>query len=149
MGRSHHLALIGAITFALTACGVRPAFDVATEDAQLAMVASDVDRAQLESNILRDIPHAARRRGNLLLLRLFGGRMVVLRDTSACHNSDIATNARVLDCHTFRLVACLPSRHSFVVQESLYGASIILLIDDRTGRRTSLNGLPHYSPNNR
>ena len=50
------------------------------------------------------------------------------------------------NCYRYSLVADMPDQHAFIVAEDYAEGESLLLIDDRTGRQTGLDGMPVFSP---
>jgi len=61
-------------------------------------------------------------------------------ESAKCADDDAA------HCVVYALVADLPTRHAYLVNEGFYEGGNFLLIDDRIGRQTVLPGLPMFSP---
>ncbi|MEN6543002.1 hypothetical protein [Parvibaculum sp.] len=85
----------------------------------------------------------AERRGDTLILHLKNGKGVELKDDASCPEGrkDFEAN-----CFAFRLVAHMPSRHFFFVEQPFYEGHALLLFDDRTGARTKIGGYPSFAP---
>jgi hypothetical protein len=83
----------------------------------------------------------AKRMGDALSLKLANGKSLKL--SSQPKNCELDN---VDHCVIYRFVADLPTRHAYLVDEGYYEGGDILLIDDRTGRRTVLPGIPIFGP---
>src|SRR5882762_5458987 len=57
--------------------------------------------------------------------------------------------AKPENCHFYRLIAYLQTRRTYVVEEGFYEGRAVLIVNEVTGRKTLLRGVPHYSPDNR
>jgi hypothetical protein len=135
----------GAIIVVLLAAALSPSAAWAsrqTEDARLrAELTRPPPRGNPEPGALAESNGRARRRGNVLILRTDRAGEIRLRSNDkACMDDDEGR------CVWYRLVADLPSRHAYLVEQGLYEDGNTLLIDDQTGRRTILPGAPLFSP---
>ena len=124
-----------------------PAFaDRASEDGLLARARSTyLNDPAMEKNALAASQGRATRNGEALLLRLAGSKPLRLAsNTPPCADTiDLPVDA----CLQYSLVADLPSRHAYLVAKSGYeGCADLLLIDDRSGRRTNFADVPVFSP---
>jgi len=100
----------------------------------------------LEPAILAAASNLAQRHGSTLTLALSNGGNVDLRDdSSGCPGPTVVqlVNER---CYGYNLMAYLPSEHFFIVRLSEYEGDEILLLDDRTGRKTIVAAAPYFSP---
>ena len=117
----------------------------ASEDAQLkAALAPDAQPGQdkdPEARALVLSQGRAERRGDSLRLKLSGGRILKLFSRPKDCELD-----NVDRCVNYRFIADLPSRHAFLVDATHYEGGDILLIDDTSGRRTALPGIPIFGP---
>ena len=82
-------------------------------------------------------------RGGLSLVLASGQHLRMIDNTRGCPIDD-----HPLDdghCYRYSLVADLPKQHAFIVSESYAQGQSLLLIDDRTGRQTGIDGMPVFS----
>jgi hypothetical protein len=114
-----------------------------TEDVRLRTeLMRPAPRANPEPGALAESKGKARRNGNVLISRTHRAGDIRLRSHDKACTDENAPGP----CVWYRLVADLPSRHAYVVEQGLYEDGHTLLIDDRTGRRTILPGTPLFSP---
>lgn len=86
-------------------------------------------------------PGRAERLGDTLALYPSAAAPVRLSgDPKVCEAGDVG------HCALFVLEADQPGSHAWLVERFLYEGSDFLLIDDRSGRQTQLNGKPVFSP---
>jgi len=115
------------------------------EDQQLRAALSPGPNAQpmaeREKLILAASHGRARRSGDTLRLKLANGRETKFVSRSKACAADDAEH-----CIVYSLLAVLPSRHAYLVDETYYEGGGALLIDDRNGRKTDLPGVPMFSP---
>ena len=114
-----------------------PAADSPAPDATAASHA-DVLRAAMWAG--RAIPDGA----GLSLVLTSGRHLRMINHTRGCPR-----DAHGLDdgnCYRYSLVEDLPDQHAFIVAEDYSRGESLLLIDDRTGRQTGLDGMPVFSP---
>ena len=100
------------------------------------------ERSQLDGAIRagRAVPYGAG-----LALVLTGGRHVrMINDTRGCPIEDHGLDDG--HCYRYSLVQDLPDQHAFIVREAYYEGESLMLVDDRTGRQTLLDGMPVFSP---
>ena len=98
-----------------------------------------------------DVLQAAMRAGRAipdgegLSLVLTSGRHVrMTNNTRGCPRDEHGLDDG--NCYRYSLVADLPDQHAFIVAEDYYEGESLLLVDDRTGRQTGLDGMPVFSP---
>lgn len=117
--------------------------DRTSEDAALAAARREyLNRPGMEADALAAAHGRAVRKGDGLSLNLANRPTVTLADNGAACADDNA-----VDCVRFTLVADLPSRHAYLVAKSYYeGCADLLLIDDRSGRQSTLADVPVFSP---
>lgn len=129
---------------ALCLPGFPAAADRASEDRQLLRAAENEfdNRVDLETPVLSQTPGRVRREGRKLVLTLSEGSDLVLTDEPQDKDCDDEPAA----CRVYILAADLPSRHAILVHMGYYEGGDWLLIDDRTGERTLLPSVPHFSP---
>ena len=97
--------------------------------------------APLEIKALAKAVGRADRDGKTLKLKLTDGETLGLQD-SAVDDCVLKPAA----CRGYLLVADLPGQHFFLVSVTHYEGGEFLLIDDRTGRRTEVDAVPAFSP---
>lgn len=118
--------------------------DAKSEDAAIAAARRHhLNQRGMETEALKAAAGKAARQGERLILTLAGaGKPQIFADNrKACSDDNAA------DCARYRLVAALPSRHAFLVSKSVYeGCADLILVDDRSGRRTTLSEVPVFSP---
>ena len=110
----------------------------APAEAPAAVTAADVLQEAMRAG--RAIPDGA----GLSLVLTSGRHLRMTDNTRGCPRDD-----RGLDdgnCYRYSLVADLPDQHAFIVAEDYSKGESLLLIDDRSGRQTGLDGMPVFSP---
>jgi hypothetical protein len=128
------LAVLFCLGLSLSVCVGAAQADQTAEDAALA-------GRTTESQVLAASGGRAARLGDELILTLAGGQKQVFHG-DAC-------GAGASACRSFRLAADLASRHLFLIAVRQDGhAAGYILIDDRNGARTQLDGVPVFSPDN-
>lgn len=120
--------------------------DRQAEDAELnAAFAVEYDPQKtiaLEHGVIAASAGRARRDGATLTLNIEKGSAVTLtNDESGCEPE----HPEHSKCYDFTLLADLPGRHAFLVAQSYDEGGSIVMIDDRTGRRTQFPELPRFS----
>jgi hypothetical protein len=120
--------------------------DQRTEDAQLdAAFAAEYEPQKmlaLEPAAIAASGGRAKREGATLTLNIAQGPAVTLtNDESGCKSP----RPEHSKCYDFTLLADLPSRHAFLVAQSYDEGGKVVMIDDRTGRRTDFTELPRFS----
>lgn len=131
----------GGIALAMVAMlgGCSHMADSSAEDAWLRRAYAD-GTLDTESIALPAAKGRIARRGDDLILTLANGKTLVLHsDVKGCHDG-------YEHCDGYRLIADLPSRHFYLVDESYYEGGDTRLIDDRTGRVTTIASIPVFSP---
>lgn len=112
----------------------------AAEAAPVAPAPADEDDLHAAIMAGRAIPNRAG-----LTLVLTGGRHLTMsNDARGC-----PVDGQGLDdghCYRYVLLRNLPDQHAFVVDEIYYEGDSLLLVDDRTGRQTGIDGMPVFSP---
>jgi len=96
-----------------------------------------------EPRVIQTADGTVIRRDNSLIVRPSEGAAIVLTDTpNSCETGDAGR------CQGFALMARISGAHAFVVQRFFNEGSDFLLIDDRSGRETTLHAMPTFSPDN-
>jgi hypothetical protein len=125
----------------LSGCAIRGR---GLEDMQIKGVIDADDKTQtvqsFEPHVLAAAQDRAWRRNDSLFLAITAGPPVELVNLPDCDDTSEK------DCRSFYLAADLASRHSFLVEETFFNGSRFLLIDDRSGRKTELDGPPQFGP---
>ena len=126
--------LVFPVLLPLAACvTVHPSVD------QACLANGHCNARPAEPQFLR--PHRAERSGNTLTLFPSAAAPIGLSgDPKICEAGDVP------HCALYVLEADHPKSHTWVVEQFFYEGSTFLLIDDRSGRRTQLNGMPTFSP---
>ena len=96
-----------------------------------------------EANVIALSGKRAKRAGTNLALTLAGGKSVTFVTRPTC-----VPNAKTAeeDCIFFHLMAAWPSRHFYLVHKGYWEGGELLLINDRDGQETILEGLPQFGP---
>jgi hypothetical protein len=113
-----------------------PALEAAQIDAAEAALYDTTQSLALEPGVLRLAAAVAKRDGGSLVLGIENAARVTLAD-------DCADAPK---CVRYALVAWLPSRHVFVVDEAHYEGGDYILVDSRDGTRSQVPAPPHFSP---
>ena len=106
-----------------------------------------VQAATTQASVLGDAMRAGRAvpyRNGLALVLNNGQHVRMTDDTRGCSADDQGGDDG--HCYRYSLVRDLPEQHAFIVREAYSAGESLLLIDDRTGRQTALDGMPVFSP---
>jgi len=124
-----------ALTLPLAACATTKLEPGCADNAMCAARAA-------ESHLL--IAGRAERHGDDLVLRpARGDRLVFTDHKQACESDDVD------NCIGFALMGDFRKSNAWVLQKFYYEGGSFVLIDDRSGRQTDLNGMPVFSPDGR
>ncbi len=132
-----------AFLFCLSAWPVRA--DVAQEDTLLGLARSADERGstevmKLEPRALASDGADATRQDDRLMLRLASGTRLTLRNGPDCKTLD------PVNCTGFSLIVHARSRGIFLLLKYHYESAEFVLVDDHSGRQTSIDGMPTFSP---
>ncbi len=86
------------------------------------------------------VGRAERHGDDLVLIPAHGERQVFTDNKQACDADDVD------HCTGFALMGGFAKSNAWAVQQFYYEGSGFLLVDDRSGRQTRLNGMPFFSP---
>ena len=120
-----------AVCFVLAALFIAGAVRAETPDPGVLRAATRAGRA---------VPDGA----GLTLVLVSGRHLRMTNDTRGCPQDEHGLDDG--HCYRYGLVQDLPDQHAFIVREAYYEGDSLLLIDDRTGRQTALDGMPVFSP---
>ncbi len=97
---------------------------------------------RLETTNFGAYPSArVQRRGQNLNLQVLDAANITLANNTACPPEGRSED----NCVQYYFLADLPTRHAFLVARNVDSVVDFLLIDDRSGRRVTLRGIPRYS----
>lgn len=77
---------------------------------------------------------------DLVLIPAHGERLTFIDHKQACESDDVS------QCIGFALMGDFRKTNAWVVQKFYYEGGSFVLIDSRSGRQTSLSGMPVFSP---
>jgi hypothetical protein len=142
MGRL--VRLCASLLVPLAVCACAGSREAAIEDAWLEQVYDNGGgKLDTEAVALPAAQGRAVRKGDDLIFALAGGKTKTLHnDIAGCAHGDA-------HCDGYRLVADLPARHFYLVNEYFHEGGDYWLIDDRSGRFIRIDNVPQFSPNGR
>ena len=105
-------------------------------------LAATDDRGEREQQVLIPLGPLAKRQGKQLILRLNGGKDVVLRSTDPC--ADPSTDPEL--CLEYRLLGLSPNGKFFVVEALAWESGTWLWIGRDSGTQYEVYDEPHLSP---
>lgn len=95
-----------------------------------------------EADCLVQLQALAKRKENILTLRLEAGKSKIFQSNAKACESDV-----VSDCVRYELRGYRPDRKAYVVGYSLYEGGGAVIVSARSGHTTFLASLPDFSPN--
>jgi len=98
-------------------------------------------RKRAEARCLAELKDVASRSGPSLRFKLQNGKTKTLRNKSCERDADT--------CTEYTLVGYHPAQRAFIVAQGFYEFYIFLLVDERTGDVTEIDGMPRFSPSGR
>jgi hypothetical protein len=141
------IGLAAAIVLMADGTSAAPLQDVERSTLQSAQAVDNTtpdDKRAVEAETLKQPGIGARRDGDRLTLRLSNRAERILRDKPECRT--VAQEAR---CETYIFIVHARSQHLFVVAHGFYESVEYLLIDDRSGQQSVIDGFPIFSPSGR